>query len=60
MTDILNFLRGKKTYLGSIAIGVTGLLWSCGLLDDNTTIALGSIITALTGVAFRAAIKKVE
>ena len=54
------WLSGKKTYLGLIATGTLGLLWSSGLISDATLATLGSIVVPLTGVALRRGIQKSE
>ena len=58
MERIMKFLNGKKTYLGSIAAGLLGIVWSLGHIDDRTAQFIASIITAWTGVAIRSAIAK--
>ncbi len=52
----MKFLRGKKTYLGTIALGLIGLLYSMGHLDDGTARIAAVIVGTLTGVSARAAI----
>ena len=58
IVKIQKFLSGKKTYLGMIAAGVLGILWSYGLVDDKLASVLASLIFTWTGVSYRAAIDK--
>jgi hypothetical protein len=57
---MLEWLNGKKTYIGMILLGILGLLWSQGLIGDELAGAVGAILTAWTGVALRHGIKKAE
>ena len=57
---MLAWLSGKKTYLGTIAAGILGLLWSMGYVSDEVAGVLGSIIGTWTGVAIRSAIAKTQ
>ena len=57
---IWDFLDGKKAIIGSTAIGILGVLYAAGLLTNTQAEVVGSILTALTGIAFRLAIKKAE
>jgi hypothetical protein len=60
LRNLLRTLDGKKTYLGIIAGGILGLIWSCGLVTDETAKVIASIIAAWTGVSLRHAIQKAE
>lgn len=56
----MKWLSGKKTYLGTIAMGVIGLLYSMDHLDERVAGILASIVGTWTGVAVRSAIGKAE
>lgn len=56
----LRWMDGKKTYLGTIALGILGLFWSMGWLDDAQAEALGSLLFVFTGVSARAAVTKAQ
>gem|GEM_PF-2742479 len=58
LRKIQTFLSGKKTYLGMIAGGILGLLWSSGLVTDQTAQTLAVLVATWTGVSLRAAIGK--
>ena len=51
-------MTGKKTYLGMVAAGILGILWSCGKLTDEQAGIAASIITAWTGISLRSAITR--
>lgn len=55
---MLKILSGKKTYLGMMGLGLLGLCWSLGWIDDKTASVIGSIIGPMTGVAYRHAVAK--
>lgn len=55
---IRTLLNGNKAYIGSILVGILGLLWSNGVVDDKTATTIGSLLTVWTGIAFRSAIQK--
>lgn len=57
---IRQWMAGRKTYLGMIAAGALGILWSCGLVDDQSAEIIAAIITTWTGISIRAAIAKAE
>ena len=52
------FLDGKKSHLGMIAAGLLGILWSSGLVSDETAKVAAFMIATWTGVSFRAAMAK--
>ena len=56
MGNALKILNGYKTYLGTIAIGVIGILWKAELIDTETAGLLGTLAASLTGAAMRSAI----
>ncbi len=47
----MKWLNGKKTYLGMIAGGLLGILWTQGLVADQLASTIAMAITAWTGVA---------
>jgi hypothetical protein len=55
---LLASLNGRKSYLGVIAGGILGLLWSYGLVSDDHTKLYATLITVWTGVSFSHAIHK--
>ena len=55
---LLASLNGRKSYLGVIAGGILGLLWSYGLVSEHTTKVAGVLITTWTGISFSHAIHK--
>lgn len=55
---MIQWLNGNKTYLGTIALGILGILWSHEILNDQWASTLGSVVFAWTGVAVRHAFKK--
>ena len=55
-----DILEGKKTYLFTIALGILGLLWSYGVVDDKTAEVLGAIFAAGAGISMRAGIEKTK
>ena len=55
MQQLSQWLQGKKTYLGMIAAGILGILWTCGKITDEQAGIAASIITAWTGIAIRSA-----
>ena len=54
----MDFLKGKKTIIGSIAGAVLMVAWSLGLIDDATAKMLLGIVAAWTGVSLRLAIRE--
>ncbi len=57
---LLATLDGKKSYLGLIAAGTLGLLWTSGMVSDKTAEVLGVLIGTWTGISFRSAIGKAQ
>jgi hypothetical protein len=65
---MLEWLSGKKTLIGSLLLGLLGVLWSLDLLVDGQAnwmtedqyLALSATIAGLTGAAMRLAISKAE
>ncbi len=60
MNAIIKWLDGKKSILGTIVLAVLGILAAAGTisLDSQTWQIVIVIVTALTGISFRAAIAK--
>lgn len=56
----MSWLDGRKTYLGSIALGVLGLAYSVGWITEDQLLSIGAIVGAMTGASLRAAVKKAE
>lgn len=56
----MKFLNNKKTYLGFIGLGVTGILNYFGVIDDEALKLLLTLIGTWTGVSIRLAVKKVQ
>lgn len=54
----MKWLNGKKTYLGMIAGGILGILWSQGAVSDQIASTAAMAITAWTGVSMRHAWSK--
>ena len=48
----MNWLNGKKRYIGWIATGVLGFAWSMGYVTDEHAKMIGAIIVGWTGVAY--------
>lgn len=55
---LLASLNGRKSYLGVIAGGILGLLWSYGMVSDETAKVAGVLIGTWTGVSFSHAVHK--
>ena len=58
LRSLLNFLDGKKSYIGILAGAVVYFCDGMGWIADTTVVTTYAIITAWTGVAFRKAISK--
>lgn len=66
LTTIRAFLNGKKTILGSLALALLSATYFADQLADGKAtwlseeqyIAIGGLITGLTGVAMRLGMKK--
>ncbi len=64
----MEWLKGRKTLIGSLLLSLLGTVWSLDLLIDGTAnwlseqqyVAIGTTIAGLTGAAMRLAIRKVE
>ena len=58
MAAIIEFLSGKKTIIGTVLLGVLGILLSLGIIDVELFGVLASLVAIFTGVAVREAIAK--
>ena len=54
----MKWLNGNKTYLGMVALGVTGILFAAGILPESYREAVYALVAAWTGVSMRSAYKK--
>ncbi len=54
----MKWLNGKKTYLGMVAAGILGILWTQGIVDDKIASTAAMVITSWTGVAMTHTYKK--
>ena len=52
----MNWLTGKKTYIGAIAGGVIIIASTLGWIDETTTGVLLGLVATWTGVSMRNAI----
>lgn len=55
---MMTWLNGKKTYLGMIGLGILGILWSQGIVEEKLAQMIGSVLGAWTGVAVKHAWSK--
>ena len=60
MNEIIVFLDGKKSIIGTIVLGVLGVLASAGVLSIDATWfqIVVMVVGVLTGISYRAAIAK--
>ena len=60
MQSIIKFLDGKKSVLGTIILGIIGVLASAGVLSiENVYVQIVVLVVGvLTGISFRAAVAK--
>ena len=54
----MSWINGNKAYLGAIAFGILGLLWSQDLVNDEIAGTIAAVLTTWTGIAFRHALAK--
>lgn len=54
---MLDKIKGYKTYIGMIGLGVLGICTAQGWIDKAMAATLGSILAAWTGVSLRQAMK---
>jgi len=57
---VIKWLDGRKSIIGTIVLGVLGVLASAGTisLTDEWVQIVVVLVTVLTGISFRVAIKK--
>ncbi len=58
MRKLLDLLSGHKTNLGFVALGILGVCYTQGWIDEPTAGVLASLIATWTGVSLRQGIKK--
>ncbi len=60
MNAVIKWLDGRKSIIGTIVLGVLGVLASAGTisLTDEWVQIVVVLVTVLTGISFRVAIKK--
>ena len=51
----LDFLHGKKAYIGSALIAVIGVLLAFNFITQQQAMALGAVVTAFTAASLRQA-----
>jgi hypothetical protein len=55
---LIQWARGKKTYLSAIALAVIGILWSDGYIGDDTAKLLAMLFNAASVASIRDAIAR--
>jgi len=60
MQDIMRFFDGKKSVLGTIILGIIGVMASAGVISiENVYVQIVVLVVGvLTGISYRAAINK--
>jgi len=60
MQAIINYLDGKKSILGTIVLGIIGVLASAGVVSvESVSVQIVVLVVGvLTGISFRSAIAK--
>jgi len=60
MQNIIKFLDGKKSIIGTIVLGIIGVLASAGILSVESVYVqiVVLVVGVLTGISFRSAIAK--
>jgi len=60
MQDIIAFLDGKKSIIGTVVLGIIGVLASAGVVSvDSVYVQIVTLVVGvLTGISYRAAIAK--
>ena len=60
MQAIIKFMSGKKSVLGTIVLGIIGVLASAGVVSvDSVYVQIVTLVVGvLTGISYRAAIAK--
>ena len=56
MKAIIDFLKGKKTYIGAAIVGIIGALLWLGIIDQKTAEVILSFGGAILGIGLRQAI----
>lgn len=56
----MNWINGKKTYLGMIGLGILGICYEGGFLGEDIARMLGIALSTWTGVAMRHAWAKAK
>ena len=52
LSKVWGLVDGNKRYIGLIAAGIFGILWSCGVLTDHQVEVIGMVVGTWTGVGF--------
>ena len=60
MIKILSLLNGCKTYFGFIGLGLTGILWKAGVIDQVTAEYAGMLFASLAGLGVSHKIAKLQ
>lgn len=60
MHAVINYLDGKKSILGTVVLGIIGVLASAGVVSvDSVYVQIVVLVVGvLTGISFRAAVAK--
>ena len=60
MQKIIQFMSGKKSILGTIVLGIIGVLASAGVVSVESVYVqiVTLVVGVLTGISFRAAVAK--
>jgi len=60
MKELMYFLDGKKSVLGTVILGIIGVLASAGVVSIESVYVqiVVLVVGVLTGISFRAAIAK--
>ena len=57
---MIQWLDGKKTIIGTVLLGIVGVLVSLGYIDGELAGVLGSLIAIFTGVSAVAHMNKLR
>lgn len=60
MNEIISWLDGKKSVIGTVILGIIGVLASAGVISIEAVYVqiIVLVVGVLTGISFRAAIAK--
>lgn len=58
LSQLIRWASGKKTYLSAIALAVIGILWSDGVISDDTAKMLSLLFNGAALASMRDAIGK--